>query len=215
MIVLENQSIIIYFITLAGFYSASLLSIKNDFKNTNIHIQDKDIYKVYTKAIPLVGFNLFISIPMILSVLQNFYFLLNPFTFRHILHIPISFLLVDFTFYTFHYLFHTKRKINLYKFHRIHHEIRTPVSITSLYLHPIDLLLGNILPLFLPILILRSSFIILCLWVFITITETTYRAHSGLKNWSEDHDNHHKYFIYNYGSGLYLCDRVMQTYFKD
>ena len=211
---LENHSIILYSIFIFGFYSSALLSILRDYRKDTQHTQDKDIYGIYIKAFPLVAFNVFISIPIILYLFQFFNHLLTPFSIKQFIHIPISLFIVDFFFFSLHYLFHTKKYLNLYKYHKIHHQIKTPVSITSLYLHPIDLLFGNILPLFLPIIVLRSSFPILCLWLFITITETTYMAHSGVKYYCENHDNHHKYFIYNYGTGTYLCDRLCNTFFK-
>ena len=87
-----------------------------------------------------------------------------------------------------------------------------PISITSIYLHPVDLLFGNIVPLFAPVFIFPSSFLVLYFWTFFTIFETTYAAHSGIKNRGEDHDIHHKYFKYNYGSAFYLSDKLFKTY---
>jgi sterol desaturase/sphingolipid hydroxylase (fatty acid hydroxylase superfamily) len=50
----------------------------------------------------------------------------------------------DFTFYWSHRLLHTPF---LYKnFHKIHHEYNTSVSIASVYAHPIEYTLGNIMP---------------------------------------------------------------------
>ena len=65
------------------------------------------------------------------------------------------------------------------------------------------------------IFIFPSSFIVLYLWTFFTIFETTYGAHSGIKNRGEDHDIHHKYFKYNYGSGMCLSDKLFGTFLDD
>ena len=216
MIFIANEIYCLYATFLVSFFGAGIVCIRQDFDTKNIHYQESDrelIYKIYTEAIPLVYLNAFICIPLILVMFQVFCLeSLSSFSISHILHLPISLLLIDFTFYAFHYLFHTQKFLGLYRFHKIHHKIKRPVSITSIYLHPIDLFFGNIVPLYLPLILLQTSFPIWLFWTFTTIFETTYFAHSGFKDRCENHDIHHKYFKYNYGSAAYLSDRLFNTY---
>ena len=206
------ETYILYFIFLTSFSLSTLICFIQDKYYNYQYVQNlskTQILSIYKKALPLVLFNVFITIPISLIISQNFYFILSPFSYYHVYHIPLFFILIDPFFYFFHYLFHNKY---LYKFHKIHHQITTPVSITSIYLHPIDLIFGNILPLFLPVFIIRSSMPLLYFWTAFTICETTYFAHSGIKNRCEDHDLHHKLFNCNYGSGFYLVDRLFDSY---
>ena len=48
--------------------------------------------------------------------------------------------------------------------HKKHHEFKYPVGIEALYLHWFDLIFGNILPLFLPILIINNHIYALVFW---------------------------------------------------
>jgi sterol desaturase/sphingolipid hydroxylase (fatty acid hydroxylase superfamily) len=216
-----QETINLYLCFLSSFTVASFFAFKDDLDSKTVYIQNdksrrKDILNIYKKALPLVLFNTFVSIPIILLIFQNFHFILTPLNMYHLLHIPIGGILIDFVFYLFHYLFHTKKFLNLYKYHKVHHQITRPVSITSMYLHPIDLLFGNILPLFLPMLILRTSFLILYFWVFYVIFETTLYAHGGHTHHDGyNHDIHHKYFKYNYGSGMCLSDKLFGTFLDD
>lgn len=212
------ETVILYSLFSLSFIMSSVICVIQDLKDStkhNQHSNKKTIYKTYMKTYPLVLFNMFITIPITLLLFQYFHFVLTPFNYYHLFHIPISIILIDIFFYICHYTFHTYKFINLYRFHKTHHKIKKPVSITSLYFHPIDLVFGNILPLFLPILVLRSSLPILYLWTVFTIAETTYWSHSGIKDRCENHDLHHKYFKYNYGSGTYLTDKLFGTYITE
>ena len=205
------MDILLYSIFLSAFLIASFSSYYQDFHTNQKYIQEiiskKDLWKIYKKCLPLVSFNIFVVIPLLLCLPINK--ILQPFNYYHISHIPISLFLVDFSFYFCHYLFHNKF---LYKFHKVHHQIKRPICISALYLHPIDLIFGNILPLFLPIFVLQSSYEILCIWIFLTVFETVFGAHSGIDGRGNAHDKHHKYFIVNYGSGFYICDKLLKTY---
>jgi sterol desaturase/sphingolipid hydroxylase (fatty acid hydroxylase superfamily) len=214
MIEIYSETINLYFIFLGSFISSSFICFIQDIYCDYPYVQQnknnkKEILKIYLYCLPLVLFNIFLTIPFSLIITQNFFVFLSPFSYYNIYHIPILFILIDPTFYTCHRLFHNKY---LYKFHKIHHKIKRPVSISSLYLHPLDLIFGNILPLFLPVFIIKSSIPLLYFWTFFTIFQTTYMAHSGIKNRCEDHDLHHLLYNCNYGTGLYLFDRLFETY---
>lgn len=205
----------ILYVYLSFFVSYSISSVLcyiEDINNTKKKIQGynyEEIVKKYKYCMPLILLNTFVSMPIILCITQPFFWLLRPFEYYHILHLPVSLFMVDFTFYGFHYLFHSKY---LYRFHKVHHRIKNPIGMSSIYLHPIDLLFGNILPLFMPVFLMRSSFEILYIWTIFTVFNTTYYGHSGVEGRAEGHDMHHKEFRYNYGSGMYLSDKILGTY---
>jgi sterol desaturase/sphingolipid hydroxylase (fatty acid hydroxylase superfamily) len=216
MIEIYPETINLYFIFLGSFITSSTICFIQDNYYNYEYIQNtifkSEIIIIYKKTLPLVCFNCFVSVPISLIISQNLFFILSPFNYYQVYHIPLFFILIDFTFFMFHKLFHTSKYLNLYKYHKIHHQIKRPVSITSLYLHPVDLFFGNILPLFLPVFILRSSMPLLYFWTAFTIFETTYFSHSGIKNRGENHDLHHLLFNVNYGSALYISDRLAGTY---
>ena len=216
MITIATEVYCLYATFLVAFFGASIACIRQDFDTNSVHYQNSEIgviFRIYTESLPLVYLNAFVCIPVILIFFQIFLLdILTNFSYYHILHLPISFFLIDFTFYIFHYLFHTQKLLGLYRFHKIHHKIKRPVSITSIYLHPIDLFFGNIVPLYLPLVLLQTSFPIWLFWTFTTIFETTYLSHSGFKDRCENHDIHHRYFKHNYGSAAYLSDRLFNTY---
>jgi sterol desaturase/sphingolipid hydroxylase (fatty acid hydroxylase superfamily) len=81
----------------------------------------------------------------------------------------ISSFFIDPFFYFFHRLFHNKY---LYKFHKVHHEIKNPYGFSSFYMHEIDFMFGNVLPSFLPLIILSSTDITIKIWIFITVANT-------------------------------------------
>lgn len=217
MSIIFEETYYIYLSFLSSFFISTLVCFIEDMRSSTKHIQQlgnnkTDLTKSYLKALPLVLLNIFVSIPIILILFQYFHFIFKPFSFTQLLYFPLYLVVTDFAFYICHYSFHTTKLLNLYKYHKVHHQFTKPISISSIYLHPIDLLFGNIVPLFAPIFIFPSSFIILYFWTFFTIFETTYGAHSGIKNRGEDHDIHHKYFKYNYGSAFYLSDKLFRTY---
>ena len=109
----------------------------------------------------------------------------------------ISSFLIDPFFYFFHKCFHNKY---LYKYHKVHHEIKNPYGFSSFYMHELDFMFGNVLPSFIPLIILSSTSTTVKIWIFITVTNTVLISHSGFDKISNFHDNHHKYTYYNYGA---------------
>ena len=174
------------FVLNLGFYFNFILSFLifgglctcKDFLNKEkfniVKIQDKssdDIYKTYKKILPLVFFNLFIS-SLPLSLL--FYNLIDSknlvntnFSFyKFLFDIILYRFLIDLFFYICHRTFHSKY---FYKYHKVHHEIKAPIGISALYLHPVDFLFGNIIPIFLPCFILQSHIYTIHFLLILTI----------------------------------------------
>ena len=111
--------------------------------------------------------------------------------------------LTDFFFYSIHRLMHTKY---FYKFHKIHHEIKAPIGITAFYMHPIDYIFGNLLPIYLPTLIVQADLITMHIWIILSVGNSVIVSHGGFLDKSEFHDDHHKYFKYNYGTEMFMDD---------
>ena len=173
-------------------------------KNTQKEIIDK-----YERLFPCVAKNVYLyTIPLFVWIEYRYeeyqYGLtLMGFTIQFIISVIAS----QFLFYWAHRMMHTKY---LKKFHNIHHKVIIPIGISALYAHPIDALLGNILPMgIIPILLGFHPYIIHVLityMLFITIV----LGHSNIKGLTNTHDLHHKYKQYNYGSSR--LDKLFGTY---
>jgi sterol desaturase/sphingolipid hydroxylase (fatty acid hydroxylase superfamily) len=104
----------------------------------------------------------------------------------------------------------------LYKqFHSTHHNARYTVSIASEYFHPVEYIVGIVLPVFLPPLLLRSHMLTYLIWLCFKLFETT-TAHSGYDfgPWfpnSREHSYHHSHISNNYGSFFNVWDRLLGT----
>ena len=80
------------------------------------------------------------------------------------------------------------------KIHKIHHEWTAPISISSLYCHPVEFLLSNMIPLLAGPLLLGSHAMTYFVWVCIGLASTTI-SHCGFHlpfmPSNESHDYHH------------------------
>ncbi|KAF7718881.1 Uncharacterized protein PECH_002629 [Penicillium ucsense] len=108
-----------------------------------------------------------------------------------------------------HPLFYTR-------FHRQHHRFRTPVAMATLYAHPVEHIVTNILPIAWPARLFNVH--IVTLWAFVgAVGLKAALAHSGYRLWEtpdgwkpEVHDLHHELMTVNYGL-IGLMDRVHGT----
>ncbi|KAI8913195.1 hypothetical protein EDD86DRAFT_199917 [Gorgonomyces haynaldii] len=120
-------------------------------------------------------------------------------------------------FYYSHWLFHHPA---IYKYvHKIHHSFPAPVGIASIYAHPLEHLVANMLPIVCGPPIFESIFgitphIVTCWLWYTTAILVTITSHSGYKFFgfpsSLEHDFHHYAFKDNYGS-LGLLDYLHGT----
>ena len=199
------------------------LDYNHIYENKKLFNRSKEEYlQIYKESLPLVFKNVYLySFPYIYSVIyvnnlihgsyreysdNNFIFLLQ------IIFNFIGFrLIVETTFHLSHFFMHTKY---LYKFHKVHHEIKNPVSITTLYMHPLDLYLSNLSPFALSTFILNYDILTGQIFIIIQLIQSILLAHNGYKNLSEHHNIHHTLFKYNYGSEI--IDKYFNTqYIKD
>ncbi|KAJ6115965.1 sterol desaturase [Penicillium sp. IBT 18751x] len=102
------------------------------------------------------------------------------------------------------------------RFHRQHHRFRTPVALATLYAHPVEHILTNIVPIAWPARVLDVH--VVTLWAFVgAIGLKAALAHSGYRLWEtpdgwkpEVHDLHHELMTVNYGL-IGLVDRLHGT----
>jgi len=150
--------------------------------------------------------------------------------------IPLSFLfeiIFDFFHYFSHRLLHHKY---LYKyFHKKHHKFNHPISITTFYQDPMDLLITNSIPTILSVWIISPILQISHLqfhWIIVYKNFVEISGHSGrisyptscfpqciwipklltIELYTEDHDLHHSVNNCNYSKRFSLWDKVFGTY---
>jgi len=128
----------------------------------------------------------------------------------------------DFVFYWTHRFLHWKV---IYPYiHKMHHTYSTTVGIAAEYAHPVEFLLGNMLPTAIGPLILGPNVHLLTIFAWYTIRfSETLDGHCGYEfSWSpfrlipfsgsaEYHDWHHSANIGNYGSFFSIWDSVFGT----
>ncbi|KAI1903550.1 hypothetical protein AGOR_G00028340 [Albula goreensis] len=169
-------------------------------------------------AVKTVVYNqVFLSMPMVWVAFLVMKWRGNPCsvelpTFHQVL-IEMAFcgLLEEVLFYYSHRLFHHPA---IYKhIHKIHHEWTAPIGVVSLYAHPVEHVLSNMLPALMGPILLGSHLTTTSLWFTIALLVTTV-SHCGyhlpLLPSPEFHDFHHLKFNQCYGV-LGVLDRLHGT----
>lgn len=208
------QFMISYMLFLSSYYIPS--SILYYFDKSNLYPDNKlqsndNLMDNYRKSYNIVLFNTVVAIipgiigMTLLTNLRNIDFTFN----KMVIDILLSTLLVDILFYVCHRILHTKP---MYKrFHKLHHDIKNPVGFSSLYTSITELYFGNILPVYLPLILLSSHSITVNVWIVVTTLNTIILSHSGYKCLAGFHDLHHEKFNVNYGV-LFLMDKIFGTF---
>eukprot|EP00730_Choanoeca_flexa_P020094 TRINITY_DN981_c0_g1_i1.p1 TRINITY_DN981_c0_g1~~TRINITY_DN981_c0_g1_i1.p1 ORF type:complete len:270 (+),score=30.95 TRINITY_DN981_c0_g1_i1:85-894(+) len=133
----------------------------------------------------------------------------------------IFLVLEDTLFYWIHRGLHHR---SIYKYiHKQHHQFRNCIGIAAIYAHPVESVVGVMVPLFAGPLLCRTNFWTLQLWTFLRLWESI-DSHSGYEfEWSPwfvlrnvqggaaRHDYHHSHNIGSYGTFTQFWDWAMGT----
>ncbi|KAK2749433.1 hypothetical protein FQN57_006367 [Myotisia sp. PD_48] len=127
----------------------------------------------------------------------------------------IGALLREVIFYYVHRLLHTKF---MYRWvHHVHHEFRTPIALAASYSHPIDHVLINAMPIYLPMAIQRAHYLTLITFGAACVFDASI-AHCGYSLFRmpsvHEHDVHHEKSNVNFGVWG-VIDWLHGTNFKD
>lgn len=123
-----------------------------------------------------------------------------------------AFVLVEeILFYYSHRLFHYSI---FYRYiHKKHHEWTAPVGVTSIYAHPVEHILANMLPIVMGPILMKSHIATSIMWFTVALVSTSI-SHCGYHlpflPSPEAHDFHHLKFVNNYGM-LGVLDRLHGT----
>ena len=161
----------------------------------------------YKKMTPLVLFNLFAAYPFFQYVEPTMIQKYEPNTFHPLINMFLWVVTTDFVFYTIHRALHTKY---LYFIHRVHHTFNYTYGMGAIYAHPIELYLGNLLPVAAPMVIFKIPYRQCDTIVFFATLFTIIVSHGGYKfDLSSGHLYHHLKYKCNYG--LLKTDRLLGT----
>lgn len=190
-----------------------LIDYFNFFPHQKIQSNSKNLMDSYKKCLSCVIKNTLLY-PILPIFLFTWYETTEEKQFdiiKCVLDIIFTMIIADILFYTIHRVFHIPL---LYKyFHKKHHQIVAPIGISAVYMTPVDLYIGNILPIYIPLLVLGAHPITTKIWIIITTVNTIIFAHSGFKGIADFHDGHHSLFNKNYGTNLFM-DKLFGTYHK-
>jgi len=170
------------------------------FNKYKVQSKYSSISSSFNSIIKLVLFNQLIT-PFIAFLLFNFYsFPSIPDIYTIIIDIIMFIFIIEILFYYSHRLLHIPY---LYKkIHSIHHKYTAPNALISLYAHPIEYIISNILPVMIGPLLCKSHIITIWIWILISLFNAM-TVHSGYKIFfipnSTKHDYHHKLFKCNFG----------------
>lgn len=120
-------------------------------------------------------------------------------------------LIEDILFFAAHHTMH--RKYFFKKIHRVHHEYRESIAIATHYVHYIEHIVGNLIPVFAGVFILQPHPFVVLFWVMMVVINALH-THSGyalpFMAYSVHHDWHH-YHVNGSFSAIGFMDQLFGT----
>ena len=189
------------------FYAAWLYMVSSYYDYSKNKHEIKNIEKGYN--VDVLFTNVFIYLPLSLfltltiqPIEQNYYSFA-----RETFHIFLNIAFGEIWFYTLHRLMHTKY---LYKYHKMHHEVKETIGIRALYAHPFDAIIVNMGSIYVLHLLLQfSAFQVYLVGTCATIN-TIINSHSS-KRQNLFHQIHHLKFNVNFGLDIFMDYYVFDT----
>lgn len=202
---------ITFWLLVLVYYLCDMYLSTDRLEKLKLYSNNKGANNGYTwKTVKLVLINHFIISPIYLLPLSFFY---KRTSFNDNLPDPLTiccqliFICIcqDVQFYIYHRILHIAP---LYKYiHKIHHEFKYPIAISSQYVHPIEYLILYFQIISGPVLINIHPILFACWIVFVTVINVS--SHSGY--FSQDHFLHHKLTYFNFGTNSWF-DMLFYTY---
>lgn len=109
-------------------------------------------------------------------------------------------ILLEITSFYSHRLMHMRFFYR--NFHKIHHEFTVPLPMASIYNHPFEHIVMNLMPVFIGIVITRAHFPSVFIWMLINLicaVSDHANVHLPLLKSPRFHNYHHESFVGNYG----------------
>lgn len=163
-------------------------------------------WKRFQRLILIINLNIFVC--FLITIIIHYIPVLNVATIRvptltqFIYEFIISIIFIEAGFYYVHRALHQPY---FYKqIHKYHHEWQAPISLTVFYVHPIEHIFVNVLPILSGPLILQTHPLFTWFWILFSLI-VAMSNHSGwyyivnLLGPPLFHDYHHNLFIGNYG----------------
>lgn len=171
-----------------------------------------------SKAVKLVLFNQFAGT---LLFLLGLYFLLMSLGYEIertteswyiiLAQLAVFLIIEDVLFFAVHWVMHKKWFFK--RFHRVHHEYRESIAIATHYVHYVEHIFGNLIPVFAGVLILQPHPFTILFWIMIVVMNALH-THSGYAfpwmSYSVHHDWHH-YHVNGSFSAVGLMDKIFGT----
>lgn len=182
---------------------------------TMVYLYDKNVQKkILYKSCLLSLKNQFMYTYPVIHILFKYYPISYNDLFLSFCYLPVLVVTGDIYFYITHRPLHTKL---LFKYHKTHHQGFIHVA-KSLDADGYEHVIGNLGSFLCGILLLQYlgyiiHIYVLGLWVGVA-TLNTCISHSNLNCYLDNgvHKQHHKSLKHNFGTGLYIVDRIMCSY---